>query len=154
MKNIELAGEKALACLYGATDADNSLDALRYRRFCEKVTKSSAHIQPHVLPPTSAAAKYHSRRVYYQIMEWKGLEESMTPTEWGWDFDDGRYMPKQTDQPPAPKELLEIFRCNCRKQCNTNRCTCRKHGLLCSDICGDCRGTSCANSPPIDLRTD
>jgi hypothetical protein len=60
------AGEKALVSLYGGR-ADNTLDKLRYQRFWEKVTSSLATVQVRGLPPTSAAAKYHSLRVYLQV---------------------------------------------------------------------------------------
>ena len=37
-----MAGEKALMCLYGGA-SDEGLNALRYKRFCEKVARSSLH---------------------------------------------------------------------------------------------------------------
>ena len=44
--------------------------------------------------------------------------------------------------------LLQL-RCNCKStwknQCGTNICSCRKHGLMCSDICKDCHGETCNN---------
>ena len=57
----------------------------------------------------------------------------------------------QTDKPAAPAELLDIISCSCKKLCNTKRCTCRQHGLHCSDVCTDCRGTSCSNSELPDV---
>ncbi len=61
-------------------------------------------------------------------------------------------MPVKTDMPPAPKELLRIFRCNCKTGCSSKRCTCRRrHGLECTPACGECKGLSCSNSPkPLD----
>lgn len=76
------AGEKALVSLYGGGDEER-LDALRYRKFCEKISKGTSHVQPQTLPPTSAAAVYHSLRVYFQIMQWKGANSNMKPEEWG-----------------------------------------------------------------------
>ena len=60
--DVAEAGEKAMVILYNGRSTD-TLDSLRYHRFCEKVVSSSTYIQPHVLPPTSGAAKYHSLRV-------------------------------------------------------------------------------------------
>ena len=54
-----VAGEKALVCLYGGA-SDEGLNTLRYRRFCEKVAKSTSHVEPQTLPPTAAAAEYHN----------------------------------------------------------------------------------------------
>lgn len=38
-----------------------------------------------------------------------------------------------------------LFRCNCTQECNTKTCTCRKHGIDCSIVCGNCKGVSCSN---------
>ena len=35
------------------------LDVLLYRRFCDKISKGTSHVEPRTLPPTSAAAMYH-----------------------------------------------------------------------------------------------
>ena len=91
---------------------DDSLDSLRYKRFCEKVSTNKSQIHPQTLPPTSAAAKYHSFRVFYQIMKWKEIDDQMTPLNWGWKKIDDKLMPVMTDLPRAPDELLKIIRCN------------------------------------------
>ena len=41
------------------------LDILKYSRLCEKIHKGTRHVEPNTLPPTSAAAMYHSLRLYY-----------------------------------------------------------------------------------------
>lgn len=143
------AGEKAFVHLYGGRD-EEGLDKLRYRKFCEKL-KGTSHIQPQTLPPTFAASVYHSLRVYFQVMQWKGKQQNMNPEDWGWQLVDNQYLPKLTDKAPAPTELLNVIYCGCKTQCDTKRCTCRQHGLFCSDVCSHCRGTSCNNSEPPDL---
>ena len=60
------AGEKALILLYNMQNF-TSLDKLRHKVFQEKVTRSHKYFEANSLPPTSAAARYHSLRVYYQI---------------------------------------------------------------------------------------
>ncbi|KAJ8391936.1 hypothetical protein AAFF_G00084070 [Aldrovandia affinis] len=55
----------------------------------EKVATSTSHVQPQSLPPTSAAAKYHSLRVHYQVQQWKGTVDELLPQEWGWKESDG-----------------------------------------------------------------
>lgn len=144
---IVKAGEDALVYLYGGSEQDN-LDSLRYRRFCEKVKYGSKAVEAKCLPPTSAAARYHSLRVYIQINYWKG-NTSLEPEEWGWKESDGELLPLKTDLPPAPSKLIELFRCDCKTGCNTMRCTCRKHGLQCTSACGNCKGLDCTNSPVI-----
>lgn len=147
------AGEKAMVALYGGA-ADEDLDMVRYRRFCEKVSKSASHVEPQTLPPTSAAAKYHSLRVFYQVVEWRGANSEMKPEDWGWHITDGKFFPTQTDQPPAPSKLLDVICCNCKKDCNTRRCTCRKYGMPCSAACGECHGISCTNCQKPDFTED
>lgn len=140
------AGENALVLLYNG-DSGDDLDALRYKRFQEKVVKSFKYVDAKDLPPTSASAKFHSLRVYYQVQEWRGETGHLDPEKWGWEITNQQLMPVQTDMPPAPKDLLRIFRCNCKTGCDSRRCTCKKHGLECTPACGECKGLSCSNSP-------
>ena len=78
----------------------------------------------------------------------------MKPEEWGWHIVDGKCLPMQTDKPAAPAELLDIIYCSCKTLSNTKRCTCRQHGLQCSAVCIECRGTSCSNSELPDVPDD
>ncbi|GFR65217.1 hypothetical protein ElyMa_005525100 [Elysia marginata] len=67
--DIIASGEKALVSLYGGRAGD-TLDMLRYKRLWEKVVSSITTVQVRSLPQTSAAAKYHSLRVYLQVQDW------------------------------------------------------------------------------------
>jgi len=125
-KDIIAAGEQALVVLYGGKPRE-TLDCLRYKLFCEKVATNVTFIHPQTLPPTSAAAKYHSCRVYLQIQEWRGHGNKFQPLEWGWKECDGTLMPLLTDLPPAPDDLLKMIRCNCQTDCSTMRCMCKKY---------------------------
>ncbi|VDI52320.1 Hypothetical predicted protein [Mytilus galloprovincialis] len=71
------------------------------------------------------------------------------PTDYGWKIKRGKLCPILMDLPPAPDKLLNIIRCNCKQNCDTKRCVCRKNGLRCSVGCGECRGLNCSNSVPI-----
>ena len=66
MEDVMKAGNHALVSIYNG-DKDETLDKLRLRKFYEKTTSSTAAVEPHVLPPTSATAKYHSLCVYQQV---------------------------------------------------------------------------------------
>ena len=66
-EDVIFAGDKALVLLYGGSYAEG-LDSLKYKRFSDNLSKSTSPVDPQFLPPTSAAAKYHSLRVYYQVM--------------------------------------------------------------------------------------
>ena len=63
--------------VYGAQTGEG-LDALPYRRFYEKVSKSSTIVQLYFLPPTSAAASCHSALVYVRVQQWMGKETIWT----------------------------------------------------------------------------
>ena len=118
------AGEAALVCMY--------------------------HIRPQTLPPTSAAARYHNVRVYLQVQQWL-VVCNMKKTDWGWMTKDENVVPVMTLVPPTPDELLLVIRCNCKTECSTARCSCRKHSLECSPTCGQCRGIGYSNSTATDI---
>ncbi|GFN75906.1 hypothetical protein PoB_000241200 [Plakobranchus ocellatus] len=148
--DIIASGEKALISLYRGR-AGETLDMLRYKRFWEKVTSSITTVQVLSLPPTSAAAKYHSLHVYLQVQDWIDTTCDLQPEMWGWQLSSGRLDPCTTDLPPAPELLLKMIRCNCKSDCRSKRCTCRKHGLEYSLACGECKGIGCLNSPSPEL---
>ena len=141
--DIVSAGEKALVSLNNGWP-NEALNHLRYRRFLEKVSKSTSLVEPQSLPPTAAAVKYHSLRVYYQVMQWKG--QVLKPEEWGWQITGGKCLPLETDLPAVPSELLDVICCNCKTECATRKCSCRKYCLQCSAACRECHSLSCTNS--------
>jgi len=144
------AGSNALILLYKGDVPDEDLDQLRLRKFFEKTSSSTAAVEPSVLPPTAAAAKYHSLRVYQQVQVWLDNEEDVPPEEWGWRLNDGKFVPILTDLPPAPQELLQVIRCTCKTGCSTLRCSCRRHDLKCSAACSDCKGI-CSNMESVQV---
>ena len=146
-EQITSAGEKALLHLYKGTDDDN-MDS--HRMFCQKLASSRFYIKPEVLLPTSAAAKYHSFRVFHQDRLWMG--ENLNATEWEWGIKNEKMQPTKTDLGCAPSELFSLIRCNCKTGCSKLRCSCRKHGLVCTPACGECWGLKCLNSlgPEMD----
>ena len=93
------AGEAALVCLYSGKEGDN-FDGLRYAKFCDKEATNKVHIRPQTLAPTSAAARYHSMRVYLQVQQWL-VVCNMRETDWGWMRKDENLVPVMTDLPPA-----------------------------------------------------
>ena len=74
--DIVVAGENALVTLYGRKSGEK-LDCMRYQCYCEKLATNSSQMQPQNLPPTSAAARHHSLRVYLQVTQWKGENEGI-----------------------------------------------------------------------------
>ena len=127
-------GDTALVLLYGGSYAEG-LDSLRYKRFCDKVPKSTSPVDPQSLPLTSAVAKYHSLLVHYKVMEWKEFNRDLKPKDCGWYADDGRLMPLQTDQPAAQVDILNVICCSCAKYYSTNKCACRKYMVCTAHQC-------------------
>jgi hypothetical protein len=146
-KDIGNLGERALIILLDG-DSCISLDTLRYRKFAVKVMTGKSFVQIHSLPPTSDAAFFHSQRVYLQTQIWIG-NTTLKPEDWGWDLTANKYTPIKCTLPPAPDTLLNVIRCNCKSSCDNKKCSCRRHGLECSQSCGSCRGVGCSNSPTL-----
>ena len=99
---VQKAGEKFLLALYGAPKTILSLNELRYHCFMKAVAKCPIHDQLQLasFPPTSAAAKEHSLRVYHQMQHWLGFD--LLPSDWGWKMVNGALHPVLTHKPPAP----------------------------------------------------
>ena len=72
------AGEKALVLGYNGMLTD-TLDSFQHKCYCKNVASKTSHIKPQSLPPTLAAAKYHSLHVYLQVQEWKGSAAELHP---------------------------------------------------------------------------
>ena len=126
-------------------------------KFSEKVASSSSYVPPERLPPTTDAARFHSRRVYHQVQTWLG--NSMEATEWGWVLRKTRLgtvlKPNRMEQVAAPASLLKMVRCKCTGNCGKNTCSCKKNGLQCTLACGQCKGITCTDGPiPDDSGSD
>ena len=126
------------------------MNKIRKKKFEKNVIKSFKHIDIKTLPPTDAAAKYHSFRVYHQVQVWLG-NENLQATNWGWKLVNGQLYPKTTDSPPAPKALLKIIKCGCTQLCDSNQCSCKKNGLFCTDLCENCGAHNCLNVDISDV---
>ncbi|CAG2194071.1 unnamed protein product [Mytilus edulis] len=138
------AGENIISSLYNGAPYEG-LNVLRYRKFAARVLTNKTCVQIHTLPPTSNAASFHSQRAYLQMKMWMN-KDNLNPCEWGWKVANGNLVPVKCTMDAAPSKLLNIIRCNCKTNCDTKRCTCRKNGLECSVACGECKGTGCTNS--------
>ncbi len=146
---IAEAGKNFILHLYGHNECE-SLSDLRYVCYAQSLIKSKFTLAS--LPPTDAAARFHSLRTYHQVQKWLGND--LSPTNWGWNATTKGLVPVTTDKDPAPPDLLNIVSCKCAKGCMTATCSCRKAGLKCSVICVFCKGLSCSNSDVIDDEED
>ena len=130
--------------LFGGKSND-TLSSLCHIIYTKKVVTAEAFVTPERLPPTSPATRFHSQRVYFQIMVWMGMASEINPTEWGWKQENDQLIPIMTQNNAAPDELLKIIHCNCSGGCKSSRCSCRRYGLLCTAACGPCQTENCDN---------
>ena len=99
------AGEKAMTIVQKGK-LNVHLDTMRYQRFKELVTTREKTIHPNMLPPTSAATKNHSLRVFHQVQQWQGI--TLPAEDWGWELSEGRLEPVNSDFGSPPQPLLDI----------------------------------------------
>lgn len=139
-ESIESEGCNAMVSLFNGKQSE-SLESLRYRFLSKKVCTAKSFVKPERLPPTTSAAKFHSRRTYLQLMQWMCKADGLNPADWGWLVQGGKLVPLMMSTSPAPELLLKMIRCSCSSGCTTMKCTCRKNGLECTTTCGH----SCEN---------
>ena len=88
----------------------------------------------------------HCLRAYYQIMAWTEQEGDMDVTNWGWKLKENSLIPIMSEMNAAPDILLKMIHCNCTTACTTLRCSCRRYGLPCHTVCGQCQLDECNNT--------
>jgi len=118
-EDISDLGKNLMIDLFGGKSND-MLSSLRHIIFTKKVATAKAFVTPERLPPISPATRFHSLRVYFQIMVWMGMANDMNPTEWGWKQENNQFIPIMTETIAAPDELLKIIHCNCLEGCKSS----------------------------------
>ena len=129
-------GEKFLVALYGGNPGVDNPGTLRLQLLQKSVIKQSCHLAR--LPPTIEASTHHSCRTYLQVQTWLG--NNVLPTSWGWSLTSSGIVPTKSNRNAAPVGILSVLSCKCRKGCSSAACSCKKAGLLCSDLCKHCAG--------------
>lgn len=104
------------------------------------------------LPPTFSALKYRIFRAHYVALVLKRCCEPFQnlpdATGYGWEIENETLVPILTDELPAPTGLIELSMCSCKTNCETNRCSCKKNSLVCTEMC-KCSDT-CNNCETYD----
>ena len=130
-----------------------SIPELRWHLFCKQLAESNR------LPPTLGALDEHIKRVRLQSRIWNQatamLQQPFDPLEYGYYKDTyGNILPVTTHALPAPMAIIELVRCQCKKDCSTQSCTCRKYKLPCTELClcsAECTNDEdCVNEIVID----
>ena len=133
--------------IYGTKKSISDVNQCRYAVFCAKKGEAESH----QLPPCQDSLYKHCRRANYQAAIWRNSLQNNdipSPVGHGWSLEnDGaqeRLVIDWMSGLPAPRAVIELMSCVCKKACNDNSCDCIRNGLKCSDLC---RLTTCSNQP-------
>ncbi|KYN02063.1 hypothetical protein ALC62_07132 [Cyphomyrmex costatus] len=153
-KVIARNGCNLIKSIYNCKNFNTSLDELRYQHYKKLVQTSTFKLEK--IPPTTGAAIQFSKRAYFQLQKWLGNDE-INATLWGWKQvivnNQQILMPRFTEDPVIPEDLLRIISCNCgNSDCSTKSCGCRKLGLKCTEFCQSCPNDDCCSNLYEPLR--
>lgn len=127
--------QKFTCMMYCSNPGTADVNDLRYRLFCAK----KGEIDSSQLPPCSDSLQKHSIRANYQAAVWhRSLEcrpQIPEPDGYGWKCDNGELNIDWMSGEPAPKAVLELLSCQCKKTCELPNCMCLSNGLRCTDMC-------------------
>lgn len=108
-----------------------SLASMPYLMFCQGKLKSE------LLPPTSESLGLHLKSANYQGFVWRnslvGMQELPSPEYHGWKIEDKALKPFLMNKDPAPRGILELTTCNCKRSECRSRCSCNINGLSCAE---------------------
>lgn len=127
-----------------------NIPELRWHLFCKHLAESNK------LPPTTGALDQHIERVRVQSQVWSQStimwQQLFNPLLHGYyESDSGRILPITSKILPAPQSIIELVRCQCKTNCSSQRCSCRRHNLSCTDLC--LCGTDCENDVDSNAMT-
>lgn len=76
------------------------------------------------------------------------------PTEHGWVMIEAKLQIHWMSMPIAPDSVLSFANCGSKTGCITNRCSCKKAGLKCTDLCkclDNCENHDKLETAPNDI---
>lgn len=122
-----------LYCKNRPSRIDN-LASLRWHMFSKYQHDSTS------LPPTIEAFKMKILRSHLVSKIWAQSNlphmNMPDPTSHGWlRLENGNLKPLTTLLPPAPKAVIEMSLCRCKKSCISKKCMCVKSGIVCTELC-------------------
>ena len=143
-----ISTEAFICSLYNRGGQLTKADDVRYLLFCQKNKKSEE------LPPTSDSLALHIKRANFQTCIWKRALEAMqnlpSPEGHGWKVVENSLVPVLLTKEQAPKSIIELTACRCKKSACTRNCSCKLSNLSCTDACLCMVGEECQN-PMNDL---
>lgn len=134
VSNQSLISSEAFICsLYNRGGRFTKADDVRYLLFCQKNKKSEE------LPPTSESLIHHIKRANFQTHIWNkalvALQNLPSPDGHGWKMEGNNLVPVLMTKEHAPKSIIELTACRCKKSACTRNCSCRLSNLSCTDAC-------------------
>ena len=136
--------EKFVCKVYNK-DGPATLPEARWELFKAK------NLESENLPPARATLLPHIQRTNFVCRLNKAYTTThpaiSSLTENGWVKDaSGIIKPVHCLKPPAPKAVLELVKCNCKRtDCSSDICSCYKAHMPCTDICGCTKEGTCSN---------
>ena len=114
----------------------DTASSLRWQRF-KKLPKNQGVDK---LPPTSGAMQQHILRTHLQARIWcQDIAVHPVipdPCQLGWFNEEGKLRPVLSHKQAAPEAVVELVKCSCViSACSSRNCTCRSHGLQCTELC-------------------
>ena len=139
---------KYVCHLYGY-EGEKDVNRVRYLAF------KGGKYDEEMLPPNKDSLHLHVHRAAYQCFIWKHATQPtldlLSFKEYGWGIDqNGKVFVKWMNLSPAPDSVLEFVNCKCTKGCESNRCSCLKSGMKCTDVCKCTNCNNCKESSSND----
>ena len=90
------------------------------------------------IPHTKEALKQNALRSIIQSLKWQQSLckdfDGRDACQWGWEKEESKTIPLQTDLPQALNICRERVECGCKKGC-TRQCKCLTSELKCKELC-------------------
>ena len=124
--------QESVCELYG--DGGSDVNETRYILFCRTSTTEEN------LPPIKSALLQHAKRACYQAAIHKrsmcAQIEAPSIVDHGWNLNKNLELKiKWYGETTTPTDLYKIVTCKCSTGCDSNRCSCKKHELMCTELC-------------------
>lgn len=141
-------GAEKFVCRLYNTPQSRSADEARHDIF----SKGKKGLE--LLPPTSNALSLHIARANYQAKIWLQSDKRSLALEPAWETDgwtrnnNGLQIVWMT-KPAIPEACIELIACNCKSQCQSRACKCRRTEQICMPEC-TCNSDDCCNPYNMD----
>ena len=146
-----LVSSEAFICsLFNRGGRLTKADEVRYLLFCQKNKKNEE------LPLTSESLSHHIKRANFQAHIWNkalvAMQNLPSPDGRGWKMEGDNLVPVLMTKEHAPKNIVELTACRCKKSACRRNCSCKLSNLPYTDACLCMVDDECQN-PMNDVTT-